>query len=75
MVGGEVGITFSAEKADFPKNLGLVTLLAEGAIGVLDITGRKDGAIGNLEEVAVIAAVGANNTDIALLAQLLMYFG
>lgn len=72
MMGGKILITLCAKKPHFAEDLRFVTVLAEAAIAVLDISGGENNTISHLVEVAVIAAVMADDARGVFFTQLLM---
>ena len=56
MKASEIGVAFSAEKADFSQNLGFVPILAETTIVILDIMCCEDHSVGDFNKISVIAA-------------------
>jgi len=58
---GEVSVALTAEKLDLAQDLGLIAVLGEAAIGVLDVAGGDDHPVGNFKKIGVIATFRASN--------------
>jgi hypothetical protein len=62
MILRKIGIALTAVKADFAKDLRVVALLGEAVVLVLDITGRQNHTISDLEKFLIITAIRADDT-------------
>ena len=55
----QVTAAFAAVKSDLAKDLGLVDLLAEAAVTVLNIAGGENNPVRYFQEFRFVAALGA----------------
>ncbi len=62
---GKISIAFTAEKADFTKNLRFIPFLRKAAVWILYIMSSEDYTIGNLKKVRIVPTVRTGNEPCA----------